>query len=189
MIAGVLLAAGQGSRFGGAKLLAPLPGAPAGVSVGARSCALLAAAVSPVLAVVRPGDLRLAAVFAAAGAGVVEFPGADAGMGASLAFGVAATRAADGWVVALADMPWVSPATIRAVAAALAGGAQVAAPFHDGRRGHPVGFGRAQLAALLALDGDRGGRAIVDAAGAELTRIDVDDPGILRDVDVAADLG
>jgi molybdenum cofactor cytidylyltransferase len=188
VIAGILLAAGQGSRFGGAKLLAPLPGAPGGACVGGRSCAALVAAVTPTLAVLRPGDLRLAAVFAAAGAGVVEFPGADAGMGASLAFGVATLRAADGWVVALADMPWVSPATIRAVAAALAGGAQIVAPVHRGRRGHPVGFGRAQLAALLALGGDRGARPIVDAAGAAVTRIDVDDPGVLRDVDVVADL-
>ena len=188
MIAGILLAAGEGRRFGGAKLLAPLPGAPAGVTVGSRACATLASAVPRVVAVVRPGDAALAEVFRVFGAEPLEFPGYAAGMGASLAYAVAATPDADGWLVALADMPWVRPSTASLVAQALAGGATLVVPVHGGQRGHPVGFGRPHLAALLALDGDRGGRQIVDAAGAAVTQLAVDDPGILRDVDVAADL-
>jgi molybdenum cofactor cytidylyltransferase len=65
----------------------------------------------------------------------------------------------------------------------------VAAPFHDGRRGHPVGFGAACFDALATLDGDAGARDVVAAHGDALVRLEVDDPGVLRDVDTAADLG
>jgi molybdenum cofactor cytidylyltransferase len=95
---------------------------------------------------------------------------------------------AAGWVVALADMPWIAPESIARVAAAVATGAQVAAPFHRGERGHPVGFGRACYAELAALSGDIGARAVIAAHRDALVRIDVDDLGILRDVDAPADL-
>ena len=95
---------------------------------------------------------------------------------------------AQGWLVALADMPWIAPATIARVADAVAGGAIIAAPFHRGERGHPVGFGKACYAALATLTGDEGAKAIVAAQGDRIARIDVDDPGILRDIDTRADI-
>ena len=186
MIAGVLLAAGRATRFGGAKLLSRLPGD--GEPVGVRSCRSLLAVLPRTVAVVRPGDAELAAALRATGALVIACPDADRGMGASLACGVAAVGSADGYVVALADMPWVAPATTRAVAAALTAGAPVAAPWHAGRRGHPVGFGRACEAALLSLCGDEGARRIFEAREGQAVRIDVDDPGCLADVDRPDDL-
>lgn len=192
MIAGVLLAAGRGGRFGGGKLMAPFAAsgnaAAPGAAVGATACRRLRSVLPRVIAVVRPDDAALAASLAEAGAEVRVFAGADRGMGASLAFGVSTLPDARGWVVALADMPWVLPDTLRAVTAALAAGAPIAAPFHDGRRGHPVGFARALLPELLALSGDEGARRILAAAGERVVRIDVDDPGILRDVDYREDL-
>ena len=196
-IVGILLAAGRGERFGGDKLLAKT-GAAAGAGsdssdlegecVGVAACRHLLAALPTVIAVVRPGDAALAAAVGAAGARVVRCANADDGMGASLACGVATARDASGWVVALADMPWIRPSTIASVAAAIADGAPVAAPFHDGRRGHPVGFSAACYAKLAALTGDEGAKAVVAAHAEELARIDVDDPGILLDVDTRADL-
>lgn len=186
MIAGVLLAAGRATRFGGAKLTSRLPDG--GEPVGVRACRNLLAVLPRTIAVVRPGDAELADALRALGALVIDCPDADRGMGASLACGVAAARGADGYVVALADMPWVAPATTRAVAAALAAGAPVAAPWHAGRRGHPVGFGRACEAALLALGGDEGARQVFAARERDAVRIDVDDPGCLADVDRPEDL-
>ena len=188
-IVGVLLAAGRGERFGGGKLLVPLPAGPnAGVALGVAACRNLRAAVGGVIAVVRPGDPALVASLAREGAHVVVAANADGGMGASLAAGIAAASGADGFVVALGDMPWVAPATIRAVVEALRSGASIAAPRCHGRRGHPVGFGAECYPAMAALGGDAGAREIVAAHGARLTRVDVDDPGILRDVDTPADL-
>jgi molybdenum cofactor cytidylyltransferase len=109
-------------------------------------------------------------------------------MGASLACGVAATKDADGWVIALADMPWTAPATIGSVAVALADGSDIVAPSHRGERGHPVGFARRHCDALTALRGDAGAREIVAAHRDRLALIAVDDPGTVRDVDTPAAL-
>ncbi len=197
-VVGILLAAGRGERFGGAKLLAKARSASsvsasgladlAGECIGVAACRHLLAALPQVVAVVRPDDAALAAALGAAGARVVRCANADEGMGASLACGVAATRDAGGWLVALADMPWVLPSTIARVAAAVADGAPVAAPFHTGTRGHPVGFSSACYAMLAALTGDEGAKAVVAAHADSLARIDVDDAGTLRDVDTPADL-
>ena len=195
---GILLAAGRGERFGGDKLLAKARmtagGGTAGLidldgeCIGVAACRHLLAALPKVVAVVRPADAALAAALGAAGAQIVRCANADDGMGASLACGVTAARDAAGWLVALADMPWVLPSTISRVAAAIAYGAPVAAPFHDGKRGHPVGFSAACYEELSALTGDEGAKTVVAAYVDELAYIDVDDPGTLRDVDTREDL-
>lgn len=184
-IAGILLAAGTGTRFGGDKLLAKLDD---GVTVGRRACANLVAVVSEVIAVVRPGDDELARELAILGARVTICPDAQAGMGASLAHGVRAAGDADAVMIALADMPWIRPATLEAVAAELRRGAQLVVPRHQGQHGHPVGFGRVHHPALTALGNDEGARDVV-ARAKNVCWLDVDDPGVLRDVDVPADLG
>jgi molybdenum cofactor cytidylyltransferase len=186
-IAGVLLAAGAGTRFGGAKLDAPLPDT--GIAIGAAACRNLHRALRDVVAVVRPGDDALAALLRFEGARVTFCERAHEGMGVSLACGVAASSDAAGWVVALADMPWIAPATIGAVAQRLAKGASIALPRYRGRRGHPVGFAAEHRVALMALSGDEGARRIVAAHAAHVVELDVDDPGVLRDIDRREDLG
>jgi molybdenum cofactor cytidylyltransferase len=184
-IVGILLAAGQGSRFGGGKLLAHLADA---TPVGLASARNLAAALDEVIAVVRPEDARLADVLRGAGIAVEPCATAWQGMGASLAHAVRASADADGWIVALADMPLVRPATIRAVAQALEGGAALVAPEYRGERGHPVGFARVYRERLAALEGDAGARDIVRAERERMTLLPCDDPGVLADIDTALDL-
>ncbi len=183
-ITGVLLAAGSGARFGGHKLLAPWRDDAAVAVAAARH---LIDALPDSIAVLRPGDEILASLLAAEGLRIVVNPNADGGMGTSLACGVAAAEAG-GWVIALADMPAIQSATIQAVAAALAAGAALAAPAYHGQRGHPIGFARRFYAALAALDGDRGGRDILAQHSDELRLIEVDDPGVLVDIDRAVDI-
>jgi len=186
-VVGVLLAAGRAERFGGDKLLARLTEVDP-VTVGEAACRNLLAAIPDVVAVVRPDDDRLASILEAAGARVIRCANAADGMGASLACGVRAASDAAGWVVALADMPWIRPETIARVSAAIAGGAIVAAPFHLGERGHPVGFAKGCAPMLMALTGDEGARSVLAAHQQIMVRIDVDDPGALRDVDTPSDL-
>ena len=187
MIRGLLLAGGAATRFGGAKLLASAPDSPA--PIGARAARSLLAGAGNALAVVRPGDAALARALRDAGCDVIESPDSLRGLGASLAAGVKASREAAGWLVALADMPRILPATHRSVAAALARGAKLAAAVDPaGLRGHPVGFSAAHRDALMTLSGDEGARSLVAHGGVELVRIDVDDPGVLRDVDAPGDL-
>ena len=191
-IVGILLAAGQGTRFGNAKLLAPLPasshGVTGGTALGAAASLHLMAALNEVVAVVRPGDFLLQQVLAATGARVVVCDRAAEGMGASLACAVAECADADGWLVALADMPWIAPSTIAAVADALGDGAEIAAASYRGERGHPVGFARRYGPLLCELTGDEGARSLVAARRWALRLVEVDDAGVLRDVDRPEDL-
>lgn len=196
-IAGILLAAGKGARFDPAgkqnKLLQVLGN---GDSVALASARHLLAALPSVLAVVRPGvdasgaaasgDGVLAVQLAEAGCKVAACPTAEQGMGATLAFALAQMRDADGWLIALADMPYVQPTTLTALLEALREGADIAVPIYRGQRGNPVGFSRKHLPALLNLGGDRGARDLLKLHAP--TEVAVDDAGVLRDIDIAADL-
>lgn len=182
---GILLAAGRATRFGSDKLLHPLPD---GTPIVLASARALGAALPRLVAVVAAGDGRLARLLADEGIATVVAADAAAGMGASLAAGVAAVPDASAWLVALADMPFIRVDSIARVAAALAAGAALAAPIHGGRRGHPVGFSGEFRAALLALRGDQGARAILDEHRSRLRLVECPDPGILRDIDRPEDL-
>jgi molybdenum cofactor cytidylyltransferase len=91
-------------------------------------------------------------------------------------------------VVALADMPYIKPETARIIARALSEGAAIAAPAYRGERGHPVGFARRFLDDLTGLRGDAGARDILKAHPDWITLYEVDDPGVLRDIDEPSDL-
>lgn len=184
-LVGVLLAGGSATRFGSDKLLHPLAD---GTPIAVAALRNLIAAIPRVLAVVRPGAPDLERALRAAGAEVTVCEHAAEGMGVTLAHAVRASGDAGGWVVALADMPFIRPETIRRVVDAVAGGAAIAAPEFRGERGHPVGFARAYRGALEQLAGDAGAREIVKAHPAALARVAVDDPGVVRDIDTPADL-
>lgn len=188
-IVGLLLAAGQGRRFGADKLLQPLTN---GTPVAVAAARALKAACPCSIAVLRPEQDVLAVLLEAEGLTVVRCAAARSGMGHSLAAGVAAGSAAlhdvDGWVVALADMPCIGVPTLQRVVEAIAGGAMLAAPMHAGRRGHPVGFAARWKDDLLALEGDEGARIILRQHAALLQTLETDDPGVLQDVDTPADL-
>ncbi|NMG73814.1 nucleotidyltransferase family protein [Aromatoleum diolicum] len=187
MIRGILLAAGYGRRFDASgrqdKLLAPLAD---GRPVLWHSARALCAALPGSLAVVRPGHAERVRWLIEAGCAVLECREAELGMGSALAQAVQASAGASGWVVALADMPWLPPAVIRAVADAIDAPARVVAPLHSGQRGHPVGFGGDWGNRLAALSGDEGARTLLREATIQL--LETDEPGVLTDVDTPADL-
>lgn len=182
---GVLLAAGRSTRFGSDKLIHPLPD---GTPIALASARALLAAMPRVVAAVSPENAVLGWLLAAEGIEVVAPPMLDEGMGTSIAACVAATADAPGWVVALADMPFIRPSTIAAVRAALAAGSPLAAPVYRGSRGHPVGFGAKFRGALAALRGDEGARWLLHEHRDELGLVECADPGIVRDVDRPGDL-
>jgi molybdenum cofactor cytidylyltransferase len=185
VICGILLAAGEAHRFGGEKLLAQLPDGIPVVTAAARN---LMGGLDRAVAVVRPGETELSGLLIQEGLEVAVCANARRGMGTSLAFGINHTRDADGWIVALADMPHIQPQTIIALARSIAAGASLAAPFFAGQRGHPVAFGKKYLDDLLQLDGDEGARKLLMRDSQELIRIDTDDPGVLIDIDTPKQL-
>jgi molybdenum cofactor cytidylyltransferase len=141
-----------------------------------------------VVAVVRPGSDDTARALAAEGCEVVVCDNAHEGMGASLACAARAADEADGYLVALADMPFIRPTSVAAVRDALAAGAPLAAPYFRGRRGHPVAIAARFRAELLACSGDEGARTLLAAHQDELRKVPVGDPGVIRDIDQPSDL-
>lgn len=184
-IVGLLLAAGSATRFGSDKLLHRLPH---GVAIAVQSARQLASQVQGVIAVVKPGAEDLSAQLRNEGCKVVVCENAAEGMGASLACAARAAGRVDGYLVALADMPFVRASSIAAVRDAMASGAALAAPFFRGRRGHPVGISGAYFDALLALKDDEGAKRVIGESRDKLVKIPVGDPGVVRDIDTPQDL-
>jgi molybdenum cofactor cytidylyltransferase len=208
---GILLAAGRGVRFDASaqrlKLLEPYPSGCAEAPPLVLAAARKLLAIGPVIAVVRAqidaNQHRLRELLTAAGCQVLSSAGASndiasasgaagggdehaEGSGISIASAVRASAGADGWIIALADMPRIQNGTFAAVRQALIDGAVAAAPYYGGRRGHPVGFAAACGAELAALAGDEGACAVLQRHAP--VRLEVDDPGVLFDVDQPADL-
>lgn len=183
-IVGILLAAGFGRRFGADKRLVEIDGMPLAV----YSARKLQAACARTIVVLRPEDEVLAEHPGLRECTVLRSADAELGMGHSLAAGVAASADAAGWLIALADMPSIDPATYRAVVDALRAGAALAQPEYKGRPGHPVGFVATWRDSLLGLRGDVGARELIRSAGDSRVICLVNDPGIHRDIDLPSDL-
>ena len=184
----IVLAAGRGSRFGseGHKLSQTL-----GHSTVLGTTLRHALASQIPLVVVTTAELAGLAQHSVAARDVVVLPAVGSagarrlGMGFSIANGVAARPQASGWLLLPGDMPMVQSSTLQAVAAQLEHH-PVAYAQHLGRRGHPVGFAAELYSELVALNGDEGARRLVARYPAH--GVDVDDPGVLIDVDTEADL-
>ncbi len=184
----IVLAAGRGSRFAGPrhKLAQPLGAA----TVLGQTIMHAIESCLPVI-VVTTEPLAAEAARWVARRDVVVLPevgsaGAQPlGMGYSIAAGVAARPHAAGWLVLPGDMPLVRPSTLVTVAAGLAQHAVVYAQ-HGGRRGHPVGFSAELFSDLIKLSGDEGARRVM--ARYASVGLDVNDPGVLVDVDTESDL-
>jgi molybdenum cofactor cytidylyltransferase len=182
-IAGLLLAAGAATRFGSDKLRHPLPH---GVEIAVQAARHLRAEINDVFAVVRFDENEFSEKLKAEGCKIVVCDNAAEGMGASLACAARAAGPRDGYLIALADMPFVRPSSIAAVRDALAAGAPLAAPYYRARRGHPVGIAGGFFKELVSLAGDEGARSIL--ARGNIRKIPVGDPGVLRDIDTPGDL-
>ncbi|HEX6295763.1 MAG TPA: nucleotidyltransferase family protein [Burkholderiales bacterium] len=184
-IVGLLLAAGSASRFGSDKLRHALPH---GVPIAVQAARILKLELSRVVAVVKPGSAELVSALKEEGCEVVVCENAAEGMGASLACAVRAAGEADGYLVALGDMPFLRRTSIAAVRDALVNGAPLVAPYFRTRRGHPVGIGKRFYEELLSLRGDEGAKKLLAANAGQLVKIPIGDPGVIRDIDTPQDL-
>jgi CTP:molybdopterin cytidylyltransferase MocA len=143
--------------------------------------ALVAGGCAPVLAVLSPEaapDERLPA-----GVRVVINPDPSRGQISSLRCCLDSIPDADGLLVVLIDQGTIQAATVRAIRDALRA-SSVAVARHRGVAGHPTGFARPLFPALGGELADRGARAVVEreAAGRRVRYVDVDDPGVIRNI-------
>jgi molybdenum cofactor cytidylyltransferase len=181
----VVLAAGAGSRYRGTrhKLSEQL----GGDSVLVRTLRNAIASEMSVVLVISEALIDEAQGLVAPEDMVVVGPRSQTGwgMGDSIAAGVSIHASATGWLVLPADMPLVRPSSLRAVADAL-DQQPIAFAHHRGRRGHPVGFGAELFSELVMLKGDEGARRLL--ARYPTAAVELDDPGVLFDIDTVDDL-
>ena len=180
MIAGLVLAAGEGRRFGSAKQLAPLEGRPLLAHVVA---AMTDAPVDEVVVVLgsRAEEIRAGVDLGAARVVVAE--DWAQGQSASLRAGLAAVPDAEAVVVALGDQPFLSPKAVEAVLAAR-GGADAVRATYGGVPGHPIVLERALFERIGRLQGDEGARSLLGDA----RTVACDGLGRPDDVDTPDDL-
>jgi molybdenum cofactor cytidylyltransferase len=184
-VVAILLAAGSSARFGGEKLLAPWRGRR--LYEHALDALLAAPDVSETLVIVQPG---FALPPAPPRCRFVVNPDHAEGMGASLRAGVRAAPAdAEAYLVALADMPKITPGLIASLVARHAAiGKPIVVPVCSGRRGHPVIITAGLRGALLEVTGDVGARELIRAHPEWVGEFETDDEAVLFDVDRPADL-
>ncbi|HEJ7052791.1 MULTISPECIES: nucleotidyltransferase family protein [Serratia] len=137
----------------------------------------------PVQVVTRPDNLPVLAACATNQVPVTLL--ASAGLGDSIAAGVAATPHWQGWLIHLADMPFVGADIFRQVADALRQHA-IVRPCYAQQPGHPVGFSALLRKPLCQLRGDNGARELLQGAAVHL--LPLEHPGVVQDIDLPSQL-
>lgn len=186
---GILLAAGKSARFGSNKLLYPVIDNTPMILL----CAEKLASVLPDSVVVINSELiGLTTQLEQLGLIVVINKQAELGMGSSLSCAVGAGESVNpgsgGWLIMLADMPYLETQTIQQLVNRLEKGASIVAPVCNQKRGHPVGFSQTYKNELLALNKDKGAREILKKYHQVLELLPVNDKGVLLDIDQPGDV-
>lgn len=184
-IVGILLAAGQSTRFGSNKLLHILP--ENNKSIASQAAVNLLQVLPNSIAVINDNE-NLKIQLAATGIRVVENRHATLGLSSSIVCGIQHSANADGWLIALADMPYISTDIIKQVVYALQQGKTIVAPQYKNQRGHPIGFSNRFATALLNLKGDIGAKTIIQNHLTELYTFESSSDAIIRDIDKPEDL-
>jgi nicotine blue oxidoreductase len=181
-VAGVLLAAGAGSRFGQPKALVTL----GGQTLAERGTGLLrAGGADPVLVVTGAAPVALDDVL------TVHNPGWRTGMGSSLraALRALADAGVGAAVIALADQPLVGPEAVARLIAAYQAGATVAVAAYEGKPRNPVLLAREHWPEVIeTATGDQGARAFLRTHPDLATLVECGDTGRPDDIDTPADL-
>ena len=179
-IIGILLAAGQSKRFGSNKLMHVLEN---GMTIAEQSGRTLIQQCPNSIAIVEDTDSALSKTLATIGFTLVENKQSIQGMSSSLVRGITASNHASGWLITLADMPYIRADSLQQIINAWDEQASIVLPHYHDVPGHPVLFSKHFYSSLIQLEGDVGAKSILMRNTSDVVRIDLDDPGILKDID------
>jgi molybdenum cofactor cytidylyltransferase len=175
----LILAAGSSTRYGTQKLVQNKHnGKPMLITTIERN----RKEFKDIVVVITPGASTLNNLLENQDVRVLECTQSKFGMGHSIACGIAEQSESDAVLIALGDMPRVNVKTVAKLYEKL-GPNSIIAPVFQGVRGNPVGFGRKYFSELLNLQGDTGGRAIINNNLDDFVEIAVNDQGVLLDID------
>lgn len=184
-VTAIVLAAGKSTRMGRNKLLLPWGETTVIEHVVAT---LRKGGVEEVVVVAGHEADRIRAALKESQVRLFENSAFDLGLGSSIAVGVRAAPAADGYLIVLSDMPYMPPELVAAVVAAGSPGT-IVVPQSGMRRGQPVLFGSQFREELAALTGEKGARSIVDAHPGAVADIEWAEARAFDDIDTPADYG
>ncbi len=177
----IVLAAGFGRRFGDTKQFARLSN---GKTVLEQTLLNLLKATDNILVVTR-AEIRPALEHLKLP--ICVFDNADQGMGASLAFALTQIPNWGAAMICLGDMPFIDAASYSALLDA-ADETRIIVPTVDSNIANPCVFGKRFFDELKQLQGDKGGRSVINRHPDALVRLQLTDPGLLQDIDTPADL-
>lgn len=183
----LVLAAGRSTRFGCSKLMHHLPN---GLPMIEQSLANLKAEFNPLteLCVALDGqDLALQQHLDGLGYHYAEVQADESSMSGTLRFAISTYANAEAWLIALADMPYIRRSTISKIRQCMRSD-RIVVPLYNKVAGHPVAFGCKFKSQLLQLEGDQGAKAVIRANADAVLHLEVDDPGILADIDYLTDI-
>ena len=192
MIGGIILAAGSSRRFGDDKRKSALP---SGQRMLEESITKAISALDKVLVVLRFGDRESAKELAASidneNVSYLCAPDSAQGMAHSLANAIHQVSDWEAAIVFLGDMPFVQAETVDSIMGEYQfrkAKKPIVVPTKAGIIGHPVLFCRDYFKEIQALKGDRGARVILEAHPDKVFKVEVLDPGVIRDIDTPEDL-
>ncbi len=185
-IGAVVLAAGGSLRMGQPKQLLPVGGRP---MVRLVTEAAVSAGLAQIVVVIGAHAEAVRAALAGLPVGLVLNEAWADGLSSSVRAGLRAldpgTQAA---LLVLGDQPALTADLLRLlVDRYLATGAPIVAPFYEGQRGNPVLFDRALFSELSTVEGDSGGRILIDRYQGRVERVDVEDAAVIMDIDSPQD--
>jgi len=185
-ISAILLGAGESKRMGVDKLSLPW-----GTKTVLRHCfeTLLRSEVQELVVVLGIRNKGVKNLFRGRKVKVVINPYSNRGMSTSIRRGVKALRPkSDGILIALGDQPFIKTRTINVLIRAFdQGKGRIIVPSFRGRRGHPAIFHRRYKRELLNLEGDAGGRSIIERHPEDVRVVPVESIGVVKDVDTWQD--
>ena len=188
-VAGLILAAGQSTRFGSNKLIEPVLGE---ALIRKTVTSWLKSKISGLYVVIGHQGHDIVQALEGFDFETIANSRFEAGLASSLATGIEELQNKYDFVlIGLGDMPYVKSETMNSLIDAATlnrHNAKLWIPCFQDQRGNPVLWSRSAFPDLAALEGDQGGRQLFEKFETAMQQVPVQDPGILRDIDVKQDL-
>jgi len=185
-IQAIILAAGQSKRYGSNKTHICIDGIPMPIKI---SLTLQSININSLIVINESNIILQQSVNKHAINYIINNEETNTGIGSSIALAVQSTPDANGWLICLADMPFININTYKKIISTLqeSNGKHIIIPRYNKKNGHPVAFGNNFYQQLINKSGDTGAKNIINNNLTLVDYIDINDPFILQDIDTPQD--